>query len=104
MPEESLESAALPSGALAAERGKALRSFRPADRLGDELDTIIQLPLDVKAMELDDQLHVLADRSMAIAAYLKHRVAPEQAECARDDRQNLHRAQRYARHQESAQI
>jgi hypothetical protein len=102
--EKGLQRAALPAGALPSQDAEVLGHLGPADRLGNELDAIVLPEVAEVAVELDDQLHVLADSAVAVASDRHRRLALEQAEGAGDDRQRLHRAQRQPGHQEGAQI
>src|SRR6185437_8798917 len=79
---ERLERAALPAHALARQDAQTLRRLGPAHRLGNEADAVMLAALVHPAMDLDDDLQVLADRAVRVAADLDRDRAAEDAEGA----------------------
>src|SRR6202007_273114 len=75
---ERLERTALPAHALTREHAQALGRLGPAHRLRNEADAIVLPALAHPAMDLDDDLEVLAHRAVRVAADLdRHRAAED---------------------------
>ena len=90
MAEERIDKADVPALALLFQVGKVIRGLRPADGIRQELDGIRALVAEHIAVELHDELHILADAARGVAAGLDDRLLVEGAESAGDDEQHAH--------------
>jgi hypothetical protein len=99
-----LGQATLPASPLTPERAEVFRSFGPRDRIRDELDPVRLPALEQMAVQAHDHLDVLADRVGRVAAGRLEKVAPEEAEGARDDEERTHPAPPDAADEEGAEV
>ena len=84
MPAQHVGEPAVPAVALAAEDPQASRDLGPGDRVRDEQDAVAPVAPARQAAHAHDDLHVLADGLVHVAAGGDHRLAPEEAERAGD--------------------
>src|SRR4051812_49896260 len=104
MAPECVDKPTLPASSLPPQHTQALRHLGPADRVGDEADSVALLPVTKVPVHPNHQLHVLANRVRRVASRLNSRTFVEQPEGAGDDEQTVPRAPAHSPEQKGAQI
>ncbi len=101
---EHVQQAAKPPVALTRKRSQGFGRFGEGHGFGGELHAGDVATLVGGPSKAHDQLHVLADGVVLVAAHLEQRVAPEQAERAADDEVASERAPGDAADEERARV
>ena len=99
MRDQCIHQTDLPAAALAADIVERHRALCPAYREFVEFDLVFSAMLAHIVMDTDNDLHILTDGVLLIAAHLDDGLLAEQSESARDDEQGVGRAPEYTSHQ-----
>ncbi|MPM26638.1 hypothetical protein SDC9_73142 [bioreactor metagenome] len=104
VPEQCVDQTDMPAFALLFQVGELFRRLRPADGVRQEAYGVFALLVVHELMQLDHQLHILADAIASVAARFDDGGLVECAERAGDDEQHAHHVEADSTGQKRAQV